>query len=131
MPTEGYSALARDFVSCCLNKNPKKRHTYAMLLQHPWIKALGKPETIEEEAEAEIEATDNDLADVAARQLNIATEGSGDPEVAEWCRNALEAKRKGLQPESVRPALHAVPLDTVSPAGSPLTQPEPPLHETL
>lgn len=102
-----------------------------MLLQHPWIKALGKPETIEEEAEAEIEATDNDLADVAARQLNIATEGSGDPEVAEWCRNALEAKRKGLQPESVRPALHAVPLDTVSPAGSPLTQPEPPLHETL
>ncbi|KAJ4386350.1 MAP kinase kinase Wis1 [Gnomoniopsis smithogilvyi] len=119
LPTEGYSALARDFVSCCLNKNPKKRHTYAMLLQHPWIKALGKPETIAEEAEAEIEATDNDLADAAARQLNIAAEGSGDPEVATWCQDALERKQKGLEPESIRPALHAAPLDTVSPAGSP------------
>lgn len=94
-----------------------------MLLQHPWIKALSKPETITEEAEAESEAMDNLLADAAARQLSIAAEGSGDPEVAEWCRNALEAKRKGLQPESAKPALHAVPLDSVSPAGSPMIQP--------
>lgn len=96
-----------------------------MLLQHPWIKSLGKPETIEEEAEAEIEATDNDLADAAARQLNIAAEGSGDPEVATWCQEALERKMKGLEPESVRPALHAAPLDSVSPAGSPAVDPAP------
>lgn len=95
-----------------------------MLLQHPWIKALGKPETIEEEAEAEVEATDNLLADAAARQLTIAAEGSGDPEVAKWCFDALEAKRMGLHPESAKPALHAVPLDSVSPAGSPLVQPD-------
>lgn len=124
MPEEGYSDLARDFVKSCLNKNPKKRHTYPMLLQHPWIKNLGKFETIAEEAEAESEATDNDLADATAKQLNIAAEGAGDEEVAAWVNDVLDRKRKGLQPVSVeRPALHAAPLDTVSPATSPLVHP--------
>ncbi|KKY36192.1 putative mitogen activated protein kinase kinase [Diaporthe ampelina] len=118
LPAEGYSAQARDFVKSCLNKNPKKRHTYPMLLLHPWIKSLSKPETITEEAEAESEATDNDLADAAAKQLSI-NEGSGDAEVAEWVQEVMERKRQGLQPASTeRPALHAAPFDSVSPAAS-------------
>lgn len=124
LPEHGYTELARDFVKSCLNKNPKKRHTYAMLLQHPWIKALGVFETIAEEAEAETEATDNDLADATAKQLNIAAEGAGDADVAAWVIDVLDRKRKGLQPASAeRPALHAAPLDTVSPAVSPLVHP--------
>lgn len=118
LPPEGYSALARDFVKSCLNKNPKKRHTYAMLLQHPWIKSLGQPETITEEVEAEVEATDNELADATAKQLTI-NEGLGDVEVAAWANDVMDRKKKGLQPASVeRPALHAAPLDSLSPAGS-------------
>lgn len=124
LPEEGYSDLARDFVKSCLNKNPMKRHTYPMLLQHPWIKPLGKFETITEEAEAEVEAADSELADATAQQLNIAAEGAGDAEVAAWCSEVLERKRKGLQPDTIaKPALHAAPLDTVSPAGSPLVHP--------
>lgn len=89
-----------------------------MLLQHPWIKTLSKPETITEEAEAEVEATDNELADAAAKQLSI-NEGLGDAEVAAWASDVLDRKRKGLQPASIeRPALHAAPLDSVSPGGS-------------
>lgn len=124
MPDEGYTDLARDFVKSCLNKNPKKRHTYPMLLQHPWINTLGKFETITEEAEAESEATDNDLADATAKQLNIAAEGAGDEEVAAWVIDVLDRKRKGLQPASAnKPALHAAPLDSVSPVSSPLVHP--------
>lgn len=118
LPAEGYSAQARDFVKSCLNKNPKKRHTYPMLLLHPWIKSLSKPETIAEEAEAESEAMDNDLADAAAKQLSI-KEGSGDAEVAEWAQEVMERKKQGLQPASAeKPALHAAPFDSVSPAAS-------------
>lgn len=92
-----------------------------MLLQHAWIKSLGQPDTIAEEAEAESEAADNELADATARQLSITAEGSGDAEVAAWVNEILDRKRKGLQPASAeKPALHAVPLDTVSPATSPM-----------
>lgn len=95
-----------------------------MLLQHPWISSLGKIETITEEAEAESEATDNDLADAAAKQLNLAAEGAGDEEVAAWVKDVLDRKRRGLEPASAkRPALHAAPLDSVSPATSPLVHP--------
>lgn len=89
-----------------------------MLLLHPWIKSLSKPETITEEAEAESEAMDNDLADAAAKQLSI-NEGSGDAEVAQWVEEVMERKKQGLQPASAeKPALHAAPLDSVSPAAS-------------
>lgn len=92
-----------------------------MLLQHPWIKSLSKPDTITEEVEEESEAAVNDLADATAKQLNISSEGAGDDEVAQWVKEVLDRKRKGLQPPSLdRPALHAAPLDTVSPAVSPM-----------
>lgn len=124
LPDEGYSASAKDFVRCCLNKIPAKRHTYPMLLQHPWIKALGKPETITEDAEAEDAAADDELAD-AAGAMSIATPsghiGQGDYEVAEWVNSVLDRKKKGLLGDLAnKPALHAAPLDAVSPAGSPM-----------
>ncbi|KAK3372384.1 kinase-like domain-containing protein [Podospora didyma] len=123
LPAEGYSPAAHDFVKSCLNKIPTKRHTYPMLLQHPWIKALSKPETITEDAEAEDAAADDELADATgALNLNGPTNFvGGDYEVAEWVTGVLDRKRKGLLPGTVeKPALHAVPLDTVSPAASPL-----------
>jgi len=124
LPSEGYSTAARDFVRSCLNKIPTKRHTYPMLLQHPWIKSLGKPETITEDAEAEAAAADDDLVD-ATGALSISNPSginSGDPEVAAWVNGVLDRKKQGLlQDSSNKPALHAAPLDTVSsPAGSPL-----------
>ncbi|KAK0737436.1 kinase-like domain-containing protein, partial [Apiosordaria backusii] len=124
LPSDGYSAAAKDFVRCCLNKIPAKRHTYPMLLQHAWIKSLGKPETIAEDAEAEDAAADDELVD-ATGAMSIATPsghvGQGDYEVAEWVNSVLDRKKKGLLDDSAeKPALHAAPLDTVSPAGSPM-----------
>ncbi|KAL2258826.1 hypothetical protein VTK26DRAFT_7703 [Humicola hyalothermophila] len=139
----GYSAAAHDFVRCCLNKVPAKRHTYPMLLAHPWIKALGKPETIAEDAEAEDAAAVDELADATGElSLNHPTGqiAEGDYEVAEWVKAVLERKRKkasaagvagagsgpgkdGAEAEAEdvkKPALHAAPLDSVSPMASPL-----------
>ena len=93
-----------------------------MLLVHPWIKSLGKPETIAEEVEAEDAAADDDLVDAAgALNLSGPTNGQGgDYEVAEWVNNVLDKRNKGLLKGSAsKPALHAAPLDSVSPAGSP------------
>jgi mitogen-activated protein kinase kinase len=134
LPTEGdrYSPLAQDFVRCCLNKNPHKRHTYAMLLSHPWIKSLGKPETIAEDAEAEDAAADDELADAAGR-LSLNNPGGkvaeGDYEVAEWVRGVLKLKKEGgLSDEGKgegKPALHAAPLGAVSPSPYPGASPSP------
>jgi len=102
-----------------------------MLLSHPWIKALGKPETIAEDAEAEEAAADDELADAAGR-INLNNPSGqiaeGDYEVAEWVKSVLERNKKGvgsaLQADGVKkPALHAAPLDSVSPAVSPLAAP--------
>ncbi len=110
LPTQGYSELARDFVRGCLNKIPKKRPTYGMLLQHGWLVGLSKPTTISEEDED---------AEEAGGQQELGKTGTEDEEVAEWVKNALERKKNGLMGESKKPALHAAPLDTVSPAASP------------
>jgi len=94
-----------------------------MLLAHPWIKSLSKPETIDEDAEAEDAAADDELADAAgALHLSGPTNGvGGDYEVAEWVNSVLERKRQGLlKGTDEKPALHAAPLDSVSPAGSPM-----------
>lgn len=130
LPSEGYSSVAKDFVRSCLNKIPTKRHTYPMLLTHPWMKPLTQPETITEDVETE--DAEDDLADAAAK-LDLDNSGSsaggdgrGDREVARWMQLALERKRNGLldlanaTTPAVRPALHAAPLDSVSPAGSPM-----------
>ena len=110
LPKEGFSELAQDFVRGCLNKIPKLRPTYAMLLQHGWLAPLSKPATISED--------DEDLEDGMAN-LNVGRSGTEDDEVAAWVKNALEHKKDGLMGEKAKPALHAAPLDSVSPAASP------------
>lgn len=125
LPVEGYSAVARDFVKSCLNKEPRKRHTYPMLLAHPWLKPLTKPETITEDIEAE--AAEDALADATGRLeldnagISAGGDGSGDREVAEWVRDVMEKRRAGLLGDGQqKPALHAAPLDSVSPVSSPM-----------
>jgi len=107
LPEEGFSPLARDFVRGCLNKIPKLRPTYAMLLQHGWLAPLSKPVTIPE-ADEEGGASTPEIKS-----------GTEDKEVSEWVLKSLEKRKKGLVGESKKPALHTAPLDRVSPAVSP------------
>lgn len=51
--------------------------------------------------------------------MDMASSSTEDPEVAEWVKNALHRKKKGLMGESQKPALHTAPLDTMSPMSSP------------
>lgn len=108
LPEEGFSPLARDFVRGCLNKIPKLRPTYAMLLQHGWLAPLSKPATIPEADE-----------DVAAHSNMDLKSGTEDKEVADWVKSCLEKRKKGVMGETKKPALHTAPLDAVSPAVSP------------
>ncbi|KAK0112964.1 hypothetical protein ONS95_014680 [Cadophora gregata] len=120
LPEEGYSATARDFVHGCLNKIPKLRPTYSMLLAHPWLAGLSKPLTISEEDEDEEAELPTGFADGEAPKKEMgAGRGTEDEEVAEWVKNAMERKMRGLMGEAAKPALHAAPLDTVSPAVTP------------
>ncbi|KAM3524877.1 hypothetical protein NHJ13051_004291 [Beauveria bassiana] len=125
LPGEGYSDTAHDFVKGCTNKVPLKRPTYAAMLKHPWLSSLSKPVTIAEEAE------DGEEAEQVAAQVGQMTLSSGtdDDEVAEWVRGELLRRATGqdaagndktpTSPAQGRPALHAVPLTSVSPLGSP------------
>ena len=79
-----------------------------MLLQHGWLSQLSKPIAIVEEDE-----------DEEGEGLTIETSGTEDKEVAEWVQNALEKKKNGLMGISQKPALHAAPLDSISPVSSP------------
>lgn len=99
LPEDGYSLMARDFVRGCLHKIPKLRPTYGMLLEHPWLATApeSEPVTVTEGEPIGVE----------------------DKEVADWVKNALERKRTGLMGVSLKPALHAAPLDTVTPTASP------------
>ncbi|GJC97707.1 mitogen activated protein kinase kinase [Colletotrichum higginsianum] len=116
LPDEGFSSTAHDFVRRCLNKIPKDRPTYAALLQHPWMARFSKIETIAEEVE------EGDEAEAVAETVGKLSLSSGtdDEEVAEWVKSVLERKRSGLVTPASRPALHAAPLDTVSPSANPL-----------
>jgi mitogen-activated protein kinase kinase len=112
LPEEGYSPQARDFVRSCLHKIPKFRPTYSMLLSHPWLLSLSKPQTITEDDE------DEEMPDDLGKELQ-SERGTEDQEVADWVRDALGRKREGSVKESMKPALHKAPLDSVSPIASP------------
>lgn len=99
----------------CLNKIPKLRPTYLMLLSHGWLSLLSKPATISEEDELEEDLEGLDLSDGAGHTGKV---NSYDKEVADWVNQALEKKRSGNMGEAAKPALHAAPLDSVSPAAS-------------
>ena len=98
------------------------RATYAMLLSHPWLKPLSQPQTIAEEVE---EGEEADKAADAVGRLTLG-EAAGDEEVAAWVIGSLgdaansDAKGPVAERDTSRPALHAAPLDTVSPLASPV-----------
>ncbi|KAH6667522.1 BOS5, mitogen-activated protein kinase [Halenospora varia] len=115
LPKEGFSELARDFVHRCLNKIPNLRPTYGMLLQHGWLAELSKPATITEADEEEAEKGGD-----AAGKDDLGYSSTEDKEVADWVKNAIDRKKKGLMGVGIKPALHAAPLDTVSPVSSPM-----------
>ncbi|KAG8528841.1 uncharacterized protein KY384_006530 [Bacidia gigantensis] len=104
LPTDRFSEEARDFVRGALNKIPKLRPTYAMLLQHPWLSVMLKPPTIAEEDEEGDEPGDTGIASAP---------GVVDEEVSKWVLQALERKRNNSMTKKAKPALHAAPLDTV------------------
>jgi len=91
-------------VRSCLNKIPKLRPTYAMLLRHAWLAPLLKPPTI---SEADEEETGE------ASEAELSTPGVVDREVAGWVVDAMERRRNGSMGKKAKPALHAVPLDAV------------------
>lgn len=95
------------------------------MLKHPWLASLSKPVTITEEDEGE--EAEQVAAQVGQMALSSATD---DEEVAEWVKDALLRKATGdiggssngagTPSSGGRPALHAAPLDTVSPLASPV-----------
>lgn len=126
LPAEGYSETARKFVRSCMNKIPKNRPTYDMLLKDPWLKPLStKNNTISEEDEED--AGDVDAAADGVRNMSLRS--GEDTIVAEWVKGVL-AKQKDEEGEGkkdgegqARPALHAAPLDSASPGLGPLGGP--------
>jgi mitogen-activated protein kinase kinase len=85
-------------------------------LKHPWLQEFSKPETITEEAE---EGEDAEEAAQAVSNLHLGS-GTEDEEVAAWVKGILTSQKDGKQTaHAERPALHAAPLDTVSPMASP------------
>lgn len=104
LPADKFSEAARDFVKGSLNKIPRLRPTYAMLLRHAWLAPLMKPTTISEEDE---EAAEEEVIEEAAAP------GVIDREVAQWVTDAMERKRNGTMGNKAKPALHAAPLDAV------------------
>ncbi|KAK6823786.1 Catalytic domain of fungal PBS2-like dual-specificity Mitogen-Activated Protein Kinase Kinase [Aspergillus parasiticus SU-1] len=106
LPESGYSDEAHSFVRACLDKNPKNRPSYSMLLRHPWIAPLMRPPE---------ESGGGDTSASAGVTHSSVTE---DKEVADWVKEMLERRNNGLLHDSNKPALHAVALDAVP--GSPL-----------
>ncbi len=142
LPPNGFSAHAHDFVRSCLNKDPLARHTYPMLLAHPWVKGLGLPETIAEEETSSGAASpapaatavvvDGEIGKLAedveaklalGRRMSKSMKAAkGDREVAEWVRAVMGRKSAGGGGGGVgvrKPALHAAPLDSVASPGLP------------
>ncbi|KAL8957544.1 MAG: hypothetical protein Q9193_005212 [Seirophora villosa] len=107
LPAENFSEEAKDFVRGCLNKIPKLRPTYAMLLRHPWLAPLLKPPTITEE--------DEDMlgVDIETQPGSPFNAGVLDHEVADWIKGAMDRRRNGTMGKGSKPALHAAPLDAV------------------
>lgn len=71
---------------------------------------LSKPAVISEEDEDE---------DAAEPTADLGSSGTEDAEVAAWVKSAMDRKKNGLMSESQKPALHAAPLDSISPISSP------------
>lgn len=127
LPGHGFSVAARNFVKGCLDKEPKRRPTYAMLLQHEWLRPLSKPMTITEEDEEEGSSTPvsesgnssegegkSELSDSEMSRSLKLPPNVIDQEVAEWVLQAIEKRKAGKLGKAAKPALHAAPLDAVA-----------------
>lgn len=95
-----------------------------MLLQHPWLAGLSKPAAISEDDEmGDSSPADGPAAATNGTTTTTTTTSSAaeaadpayDEEVAQWVKTALRRKAEGLMGSSAKPALHAAPLDSVSP----------------
>ncbi|KAF2222644.1 kinase-like domain-containing protein [Elsinoe ampelina] len=119
LPADTFSEAARNFVAGCLNKIPKLRPTYAMLLQHAWLAPLESMNVIQEEDEAAAEAgepvTQHETAAKKEEEELVDEEGNQwvDREVGLWVREQLRKRKEGLLGKRRQPALHAAPLDAV------------------
>ena len=88
-----------------------------MLLQHAWLATLIKPDTITEEDEEEAEAGGNAETGqdtTADSTVSKADSSIVDQEVADWVKDAIDKRKRGVLGKSPKPALHAAPLDAVS-----------------
>lgn len=88
-----------------------------MLLEHAWLAPLIKPETIVEEDEDEVEAAVAAEPGTAVGDSSLpeSIEAVHDQEVADWVKAAIERRRQGKLGKAEKPALHAAPLDAISP----------------
>lgn len=88
----------------CLNKTPKLRPTYAMLLRHIWLAPLLEPPTVTANQVEPASASDD--------KYSIPPE-TADEEVAAWVCEAMERRREGKMGKKAKPALHAARLNAV------------------
>ncbi|EXJ92041.1 STE/STE7 protein kinase [Capronia epimyces CBS 606.96] len=119
LPGDKFSEAAIDFVRGCLNKIPRLRPTYAMLLRHAWLAPMMKPPTISEDEDGEQAAE----AGIESAFSSDSAPDTADKEVADWVEGAMERKKAGKMAVSKKPALHEAPLDAV-PGSSLLAQQE-------
>ncbi|KAJ5879893.1 hypothetical protein N7455_003358 [Penicillium solitum] len=108
---DGFSSEAHAFVRACLDKNPKNRPTYNMLLRHPWLAPLMQPPT-ESGGDSAPPPEEPSSGDAASSAI------TADEEVAEWVKTQMKRKEDGLLHISEKPALHAVALDQVGTGSS-------------
>ncbi|KAJ5774921.1 hypothetical protein N7457_009817 [Penicillium paradoxum] len=108
---EGFSEDAHAFVRACLDKNPKNRPTYNMLLRHPWLAPLMQPPT-ESGADSAPPTEDSISGDAASSAM------TADEEVSGWVNKQIKRRAEGLLHISEKPALHAVALDKVGTGAS-------------
>jgi mitogen-activated protein kinase kinase len=87
-----------------------------MLLNHAWLAPMVKPETITEEDEDEVAAAEAAEGGVAAGDQGPAEPSDDvvDKEVADWVKDAIDKRKRGVLGKAPKPALHAAPLDAVS-----------------
>ncbi|KAK4937655.1 MAP kinase kinase Wis1 [Elasticomyces elasticus] len=117
LPAARFSEAARNFVAGCLNKIPKLRPTYAMLLQHAWLASLLKPQTISEEDE---EGAENGEELPASSSSEDDGGAYVDRVVGAWVEAAIERRRNGTMGKKAKPALHTAPLNASVGVGSPV-----------
>lgn len=93
-----------------------------MMLRHPWLRSLLSPPSEQEKSKSEEKRLGRRGSVGAAAAIEDPDGGEGidtcDEEVAEWVKDALDRRERGVMGSKQRPALHAVALDAVP--GSPL-----------